>query len=46
MNEIKFSNLGLKDTLLKSINDLGFEKPSQIQAEAIPVAIILKERGF
>ena len=39
MNEIKFSNLGLKDTLLKSINDLGFEKPSQIQAEAIPVAI-------
>ena len=39
MNEIKFSNLGLKDTLLKSINELGFEKPSQIQAEAIPVAI-------
>jgi ATP-dependent RNA helicase DeaD len=39
MNEIKFSSLGLKDTLLKSINDLGFEKPSQIQAEAIPVAI-------
>ena len=39
MNEIKFSNLGLKDTLLKSITDLGFEKPSQIQAEAIPVAI-------
>ena len=39
MNEIKFSNLGLKDTLLQSINDLGFEKPSQIQEEAIPVAI-------
>ena len=39
MNEIKFSDLGLKDTLLKSINELGFEKPSQIQAEAIPVAI-------
>lgn len=39
MNEIKFSNLGLKDTLLKSIEELGFEKPSQIQAEAIPVAI-------
>jgi len=39
MNEIKFSDLGLKDTLLKSINELGFEQPSQIQAEAIPVAI-------
>ncbi|MCF0147803.1 MAG: DEAD/DEAH box helicase [Clostridium sp.] len=39
MNEIKFSNLGLKDTLLKSIEELGFEEPSQIQAEAIPVAI-------
>ena len=39
MNEIKFSNLGLKETLLKSITDLGFEEPSQIQAEAIPVAI-------
>lgn len=39
MNEIKFSNLGLKDTLLKSIEELGFEKPSQIQEEAIPVAI-------
>lgn len=39
MNEIKFSDLGLKDTLLKSIEELGFEKPSQIQAEAIPVAI-------
>lgn len=39
MNEIKFSDLGLSETLLRSITDLGFEKPSQIQAEAIPVAI-------
>lgn len=39
MKEIKFSDLGLKDTLLKSINELGFEKPSQIQSEAIPVAL-------
>ncbi|MGL5379640.1 DEAD/DEAH box helicase [Clostridium sp.] len=39
MNDLKFSDLGLKDTLLKSINELGFEKPSQIQAQAIPVAI-------
>ena len=39
MNEIKFSDLGLKDTLLKSIEELGFNEPSQIQAEAIPAAI-------
>ena len=39
MNEIKFSDLGLKDTLLQSITDLGFETPSEIQAEAIPVAL-------
>ena len=25
MNEIKFSDLGLKDTLLKSITEMGFE---------------------
>jgi len=39
MNEIKFSDLGLKDTLLKSITEMGFEKPSQIQAEAIPIGL-------
>lgn len=39
MNEMKFSDLGLKDSLLKSITDLGFEKPSQIQSEAIPVVL-------
>ena len=39
MNEIKFSDLGLNETLLRSITDLGFEKPSEIQAEAIPVAL-------
>ncbi|MBU5454532.1 DEAD/DEAH box helicase [Caproiciproducens sp. MSJ-32] len=39
MNEIKFSDLELKDTLLRSIAEMGFEKPSQIQAEAIPIAL-------
>ena len=39
MNNLKFTDLGLKDTLLKSIADMGFESPSQIQAEAIPIAL-------
>ncbi|MGL4654488.1 MAG: DEAD/DEAH box helicase [Sarcina sp.] len=39
MNNLKFTDLGLKETLLKSIADMGFETPSQIQAESIPIAL-------
>ena len=39
MNNIKFDDLGLKESLLKAIKDMGFEEPSQIQAESIPVAL-------
>lgn len=39
MNNLKFKDLGLKETLLKSIDDMGFEIPSQIQAESIPIAL-------
>ncbi|MGL4990106.1 MAG: DEAD/DEAH box helicase [Sarcina sp.] len=39
MNEIKFKDLGLKETLLKSIEDMGFDTPSQIQAQSIPIAL-------
>ena len=39
MNNLKFKDLGLKETLLKSIDDMGFETPSQIQAESIPIAL-------
>lgn len=39
MSNLKFKDLGLKETLLKSITDMGFETPSQIQAEAIPIAL-------
>jgi ATP-dependent RNA helicase DeaD len=35
-NEISFSDLGLKNEILKSIESLGYESPSPIQAEAIP----------
>ena len=34
--EISFNDLGLIEPLLKALADLGFEKPSPIQAECIP----------
>jgi ATP-dependent RNA helicase DeaD len=34
--ETTFSDLGLNASILKSLNDLGYEKPSPIQAECIP----------
>ncbi len=36
---ISFSDLGLRPELLDSIQKLGFESPSPIQAETIPVAL-------
>lgn len=39
MDEIKFSSLGLSEEVLKAINDMGFEEPSQIQTQAIPVIL-------
>ena len=38
MENLKFENLGLKQSLLQAINDLGYEEPSQIQAKSIPLA--------
>lgn len=35
----KFNELNLSQTVIESINALGFEEPSQIQAEAIPVVM-------
>ena len=35
----KFSALGLSDLLTKSLQDMGFESPSEIQEKAIPVLI-------
>lgn len=31
-----FSDLGLKSSIIEALNDLGYEKPSPIQAECIP----------
>ena len=39
MEKITFKDLKLKETILRAIEDLGYEYPSQIQAEAIPLAI-------
>lgn len=36
---MKFSELGLKDNILKAIDDMGFEEPSKIQEEVIPVLL-------
>ena len=39
MEKITFKELNLKEPILKAIEDLGYESPSQIQAEAIPIAL-------
>lgn len=39
MENKKFSDLGLKESILKAIDDMGFEEPSHIQAKIIPVLL-------
>jgi ATP-dependent RNA helicase DeaD len=39
MENVKFSDLGLNEKVLRAIDDLGFEEPSRIQAEVIPVLL-------
>ena len=39
MENIKFSDLGLSSNILKGIDDMGFEEPSKIQSEVIPVLL-------
>ncbi|MDV3428853.1 MAG: DEAD/DEAH box helicase [Bacillota bacterium] len=39
MENIKFSDLGLSSDILKGIDDMGFEEPSKIQSEVIPVLL-------
>lgn len=39
MVDKKFNELGLGDKVLKAIDDMGFEEPSHIQAEIIPVVL-------
>ncbi len=37
--DIKFSDLGLPDNILKTLTEIGYETPSPIQAQAIPVLL-------
>lgn len=39
MENKKFSDLGLSEDVLRAIDDMGFEEPSSIQAEVIPVLL-------
>ena len=39
MTNTLFSELGISPELLKAVDKMGFEKPSPIQAEAIPVLL-------
>lgn len=39
MSENLFATLGLKESIVRAVSDLGFTKPSQIQAESIPVTL-------
>jgi ATP-dependent RNA helicase DeaD len=39
LEEKKFNQLGLGEKVLKAIDDMGFEEPSHIQAEIIPVVL-------
>ncbi len=38
-NALSFADLGLSDSLLKTLTDIGYETPSPIQAECIPVLL-------
>ncbi|MBC2581217.1 DEAD/DEAH box helicase [Clostridium sp. DJ247] len=39
MENKKFYDLGLNENILKAIDDMGFEEPSKIQAEVIPILL-------
>ncbi|MEA4961251.1 DEAD/DEAH box helicase [Lutispora sp.] len=39
MKNVKFADLGLSDKILKAIDDMGFEEPSKIQEEVIPIVL-------
>ena len=38
-NALSFADLGLCDSLLKTLTDIGYETPSPIQAECIPILL-------
>lgn len=43
MNKMKFETLGLEDSLLKSLNLLGYHQPTRVQEEVIPKLLANKD---
>ena len=43
MNIIKFEDLPISDEIKRSVAELGFEEPSPIQAQSIPVILTGKD---
>lgn len=41
--ENNFSNLGISPSIIKAIEDMGFEKPTKVQSEAIPHILKLED---
>ena len=41
-----FQELGLNEDLLRAITDLGFEKPSEVQAKAIPLLLEKEDKDL
>lgn len=39
MSEVKFADLGLNEGFLETLEELGYETPSQIQAQSIPILL-------
>ena len=39
----KFKELQISDVIIHALNDMGFEEPTPIQAESIPVAMAGKD---
>ena len=46
MSKITFNSLGLSAQILKAVNTMGFEYPSEIQEQAIPILLRQKNKDF
>lgn len=42
-NVTKFKDLGFCEEILKAVDDVGYEKPTEIQAQAIPAVLMAKD---
>ena len=43
MTQIKFTDLGLDDRILKALSDAGYEHPTEIQEKAIPAILMMRD---